>query len=101
MHTDEEPEYLGRIIEYYREKLAEIRRTAPSADSLKTAILAGIILIDELFKLKDNPSRVIPPGAEETARITEKLIRQLSEALPEGDTDRQAAEKGAEAEELI
>jgi cell division protein ZapA (FtsZ GTPase activity inhibitor) len=72
---------LGRLIEYYREKTVEIRRTAPSADSLKTAILAGIIIADELFKLKANPLPVLPPDAEETARITEKLIRQLSDAL--------------------
>jgi cell division protein ZapA (FtsZ GTPase activity inhibitor) len=78
---------LGRIIEYYRDKITEIRRSAPSADSLKAAILAGIILADELFKLKDNPAPLVPPGAEETARITEKLICQLSEALSDGDTE--------------
>ncbi|MDR1317900.1 MAG: cell division protein ZapA [Spirochaetales bacterium] len=87
VHTDEEPEYLGRIIEYYREKTEEIRRTAPSADALKSAILAGIILADELFKLKDNPPPVVLPDAQETARITEKLIRQLSDALDERDPD--------------
>jgi hypothetical protein len=49
--------------------------------------------------LKDSPSQVIPPGAEETARITEKLIRQLSEALAEDDTDHR--ETGDKAEEII
>jgi hypothetical protein len=54
---------------------------------LKSAILAGIILADELFKLKDNPPPVVLPDAQETARITEKLIRQLSDALDERDPD--------------
>jgi cell division protein ZapA (FtsZ GTPase activity inhibitor) len=77
--------YLGQLIGYYQEKIEEIRRTAPSADALKSSILAGIILTDELFKLKANSTPVLPSDAEETARIAETLIRQLSEALSEGE----------------
>ena len=59
----------------------EIRRTAPSADALKSAILAGIVAANEFLKLKENPGAQIPEGAEETAAITERLILQLEDAL--------------------
>jgi cell division protein ZapA (FtsZ GTPase activity inhibitor) len=75
---------LYKIIDYYREKTLEVCRTAPSADSLKAAILAGIIVADELFKLKENPSQ--PPAvAEEVALIAERLIRQLAGAVPQDE----------------
>ncbi|MDR3201217.1 MAG: cell division protein ZapA, partial [Spirochaetales bacterium] len=87
IHSDEEPEYLYKIIDYFREKTAEVRRTAPSADTLKAAILAGIVVADELFKLRADPSLAAPADAAEAARITERLISELSGALSEEPTD--------------
>jgi cell division protein ZapA len=85
IYSDAEPKHVYRIIDYYKEKLAEINRSAPSADALKTAILTGIIIADELFQLRDNPA--LAEGAQETALIAERLIRQLESALPDDPVD--------------
>ncbi len=82
VHTDEEPEYLSRIVDYYKQKILEIKKNAPAADSLKTAILTGIIIADELFKERERPkSSMTPEEAEEASAIAERLIRQLDESL--------------------
>jgi cell division protein ZapA len=101
IYSDEEPEYLYRIIDYYKEKITEIHRSAPSADALKTAILTGIVIADEFFKLRDNPG--LAPDARETALIAERLIRQLEGALPQDAGDEPAGEeipREAENDEL-
>jgi hypothetical protein len=49
---------------------------------LKSAILAGVIVVDELYKERSSPKAQLPPqDEEEAARITERLIRQLDESL--------------------
>ncbi|MDR2588932.1 MAG: cell division protein ZapA [Spirochaetales bacterium] len=80
IHADEEPEYLNTLIEYYREKVEEIQSSSRAAASapLKTAILAGIVVADELFKLRSSSSRT-EAGSDEAGRIAERLIRQLTE----------------------
>ena len=40
-------------------------------------------MTDELLKLRANPNLARPEEAEETARITERIILQLEDALPE------------------
>jgi cell division protein ZapA len=82
VHTDEEPEYLTRIVDYYKQKITEVRKRAPNADALKSAILAGVIVVDELFKERNAPqAQPAQQDAEEASRIAERLIRQLDESL--------------------
>jgi cell division protein ZapA len=80
VQSDEEPEYLSRIVEYYKSKVTEVRTSAPSADSLKCAILTGVIIADELFKEKQG-AKSVPPDGEELSRITDRLIGRLDESL--------------------
>ncbi|MDR1655667.1 MAG: cell division protein ZapA [Treponema sp.] len=72
--TGEKPEYLKTIQEEYRAVLDEIL-LIPGChdDSLKTAILAGFMLTEELYRL-----RAEIPVKE---NFTNRLIRQLDEAL--------------------
>jgi cell division protein ZapA (FtsZ GTPase activity inhibitor) len=59
-----------------------VRKSAPGADSLKAAILAGIIVTDELFKEREKPrASMSETDAEEASRIADRLIRQLDESL--------------------
>ena len=82
MHTDEEPEYLAKIVDFYKQKIIEIKKNAPAADSLKTAILTGIIIADELFKERERPkASMTAEEAEEASVIAERLLRQLEESL--------------------
>lgn len=81
IETDESPEYLERIVEYYRDRLREIESSVSTTDPLKKAILAAILSIDELFKLKEEQ----PPAGEveEFSQIAERLIKTLDETLQE------------------
>ena len=95
IETDESPEYLERIVTYYRERIREIESSVSTTDPLKKAILAAILSIDELFTLKE---RSLPEGeAEEFERIAERLIKTLDETLQEQKQSPQvSAEETAE-----
>lgn len=59
------------MLEYYKEKINEVKKSAPTADALKTAIIAGILLSDEVLKKED----------AQLTLLTEELIKQLDECL--------------------
>ncbi|HOV39364.1 MAG TPA: cell division protein ZapA [Spirochaetales bacterium] len=69
--TDENPVYFEKVLEYYKEKINEVKKSAPTADALKTAIIAGILLSDEVLKKED----------AQLTLLTEELIKQLDECL--------------------
>jgi len=81
IETDESPEYLERIVEYYRDRLREIESSVSTTDPLKKAILAAILSIDELFKLKEEQTAA--GDTEEFSHIAERLINTLNESLRE------------------
>lgn len=70
---------MSTLLEYYREKVGEVRSSAPTADALKTAVLAGLLLADEVLRKQKS----FPPSKEEAeiALLTEKLIQTLDECL--------------------
>lgn len=92
IETDEEPEYLERIVRYYKERVAEIESSVSTTDPLKKAILAAILSIDELFSLRDGRG-----DSPEIERITEEVIRTLEESLEEEPREPHRA-AGAEEE---
>lgn len=70
------------MLDHLRGKIQEAREISPTADPLKLAILAGILVTGELFDEKDRPK--IGPGdaeSEEVVRITDQLIRLLEDSL--------------------
>jgi cell division protein ZapA (FtsZ GTPase activity inhibitor) len=75
--TDQDPEYLEEVVELYRSKVEEVRRSVGTADTLKTAILAGILTADDYLKQKG----VHRTGDAEAREITASLISELDEAL--------------------
>jgi len=85
INTDENPEYLEEVVEYYRSKVAEIRSSVGTSDPLKIAILAGILTADDVLK-KTGAERTTD---SEAARITGGLISELESVLdpPEPDGD--------------
>ena len=56
-----------------------MRSSAPTADALKTAVLAGLLLADEVLRKQESP----PSSQEEAeiAQLTEKHIQTLDECL--------------------
>ncbi|MFN2312750.1 MAG: cell division protein ZapA [Spirochaetia bacterium] len=87
IRSDEDPEYLGDLVDYYATKLQEVRDSVDTTDSVKLAILAGLITVDELFQAREDAgitaetSAGEPEEHQELEQITERLISRLSETL--------------------
>jgi cell division protein ZapA (FtsZ GTPase activity inhibitor) len=73
--ADEDPAYLREILERYRTAVADAQKNMGLKDPLKTAILTGFLLCDEVHKLRSRG------GDDETERLTLNLIARIDEAL--------------------
>ncbi len=80
LKSDENLDYLKEVVAYYQQKIEETGRSLASGDALKTALLAGILLADELLKEREKVS-LTRPEAEEAERITRSLIERIDSIL--------------------
>lgn len=113
LQSDEDPVYLEQVTRFYESKIEEIRDSVETRDPVKLAILAGILVVDDLFKsgaagqprLQPSPAGEIaresagnepnvPTDAlvdnselEEAERITMNLIHRISSTLEEAAID--------------
>jgi len=90
IQTDEDPEYLSDIVDYFKTKIQEIQSGVSTRDPLKISILTGIVVIDELFK--ERASAGTASTAEEgdqAQKIAQDLIHTLEQSLGETTTDPQ------------
>lgn len=76
--ADEDPVYLRGILDQYRAAIANTQKNMGLKDPLKTAILTGFLLCDEIHKLRN---RGEAPEADEVERLTLNLIARIDEAL--------------------
>ncbi|TVR86444.1 MAG: cell division protein ZapA [Spirochaetaceae bacterium] len=87
IRSDEDPEYLGDLVDYFATKLQEVRDSVDTIDPVKLAILAGLITVDELFQAREEAGMSVatperdPEEQQELERITERLITRLNETL--------------------
>jgi cell division protein ZapA len=81
--TDEDEAYLREVVALFTRKVSEVQKTVATADPLKTAILAGVLVTDELLKLTGtNRGETM-----EARKLAESLIGELSDALDESKPD--------------
>ncbi len=78
IQTDESREYMDKVVTRLRERIEAVRRDTKVVDPLKSAILAGIFLVDELERGAPRP---LDPAAEELERIASTLIARIDEGL--------------------
>lgn len=90
MKADEELPYLERIREYYKNVCDEIQRSDGISDQKQIAVLAGILISDELFKEKqkniqqkdaDKNAGIDALLGEEAERLTQSMIEKIDRAL--------------------
>ncbi|NNM66619.1 MAG: cell division protein ZapA [Spirochaetales bacterium] len=82
LKSDENLDYLKEVVAYYQKKVEETGQSLTTGDPLKMALLAGILVTDELLKeRKKNPQGFSPPEAEEAERITRSLIEKIDSIL--------------------
>lgn len=85
--TPEDEEYLKKLSSYYKAITDSIQKTADTKDPLKISILAGITLVDELYKEKQKSiklSNILSSEDEKKAeKITMSLIEKINGVLEE------------------
>ena len=81
------PEYIKRVIDFYKKKLQETEQLSPVSDPVKLSILTSFNIIDELFKIDSNrgqESGMCSMMDElEITETTQRLIEIIDQALEE------------------
>jgi cell division protein ZapA (FtsZ GTPase activity inhibitor) len=75
--ADEDRAYLDKILGQYRQAVENTQTSTGLSDPLKTAILTGFLLCDEIHKLKSREGG----EAEEAEALALRLIARIDEAL--------------------
>ncbi len=89
IQSDESPEYIEKILNHYSDRVREIESSVATGDPLKKAILAALLVTDELFRERDHkttPPRGVNLPADHVAeieKITLSLIDKIDSTFPE------------------
>lgn len=91
LQANEDDEYLKKLLNYYKQIICEIERADNLKDAKKTAILAGILLCDELYKEKEKSAKLKKAlssfensqnvNNDDINKITSDLISQIEKVL--------------------
>jgi hypothetical protein len=97
--ADADPEYLESLLENYRRFVEDTKQNTGLGDPLKTAILSGFLLCDEIEKIRAGAAKdpfghgtgqaiqanAAQPGIEQlrAEQLTLDIIARLDEALGE------------------
>jgi mannose-6-phosphate isomerase len=87
--ADEEPEYLTYLLETYRKAVKKTQITTGLTDPLKTAVLTGFLLCDEVEKARREKAPVQKTGVPddgEAEKLTLNLISRLDNVLDGPET---------------
>lgn len=92
--ANEDEEYLKKLLSYYTQITEEVRKSDNLKDPKQTAILAGILLCDELYKEKEkrfklkkdlsssqNETDADEADDEDINQITSDLISKIEQVL--------------------
>jgi cell division protein ZapA len=81
IQADEKPEYLSALYSHYKQMLSRVEQTSGLRDSLKIAILAGILVSDELYKEKMKRSDIGSLDLSTAEKITLDLISKIDQVI--------------------
>ena len=83
--ADEDDEYLENLSSYYKEITSTIKKSTNLQDPMKISILAGITLVDELYKEKQKnfilSSNLDNSELRQAEIITQSLIEKIDGVL--------------------
>ena len=84
--AEEEPEYLDKLLDTFRRAIGNVQQKSGLKDPLKTAILTGFLLCDELEKA-GKPHAALAPAqsiaSNEAMKIALGMISRLDDVLPD------------------
>ena len=75
----ESDEYLQSIYSHYAKVVADVQKTSGVNEPIRIAIIAGILLSDELSKERLNPQTAVPE--RETEALIEQSTRKMIEDI--------------------
>ncbi|MCL2319971.1 MAG: mannose-6-phosphate isomerase, class I [Treponema sp.] len=85
--TGEDPGYLRMLLDKYRRTIENVQRISGLKDPLKTAVLTGFLLCDDLEKAGTRASGTggeqNSPGETREAELLSLVISRLDEAVPD------------------
>lgn len=82
IQADETPEYLSSIYARYKSVVERVERSSAVKDSLKIAILAGILLADETLKDKARDGTTPPSlDLQEAERLALGMISKIDQVI--------------------
>ena len=84
VQAGEDDQYLAKLLAYYTDIITTIQRSGSLKDPLKTSILAGIALVDELYKAKKQTASHDMDqqySDSEAERLTMDMIEKIDEVL--------------------
>ena len=82
IQASEDEEYLNKLLNYYRKVVSQVESESGLKDPLKTSIIAGIMICDELCKEKQKlqytNQTINRQDLDEAEKITLRMIDNLN-----------------------
>jgi cell division protein ZapA len=82
IQADEKDEYLSALYNHYKKTVAQIEQTSSLSDPLRVAIIAGILITDELYKEKlKHPDQKGSIDLEQAERMALEMISRIDRVI--------------------
>lgn len=81
LRAQEDSLHLQRIVDYYSKIVSQVESSVSERDPLKLSILAGIMVIDELFTNNKQSDYTNTDELDEVENITLHLINTINKTL--------------------
>jgi Cell division protein ZapA. len=84
IQADEKPEYLNALYTHYKKTTQQIESSSDVKDPIKIAIIAGILLADELYKekMKRSPDQTVSIDLAEAEKLALGMISRIDQVVP-------------------
>ena len=85
IQANEDSLYLDKLLQYYRSTVEDVARSTDLKEPIKIAVLAGIMVTDELMKERQNAastdSLMVNAELSEVEKRTIQMMKKLDQAL--------------------
>lgn len=82
IQTDENSDYLHSLYTHYKNTVTQVEKNSGIADPLKLAIIAGILVSDELGKEKlRRQGQPEQPDLAEAEKLTMRMISRIDQVI--------------------
>lgn len=85
INAKEDSDYLKKLLDYYAQTALQVEKTTDTSEPLQTAILAGIMICDELYKEKLRllkiKKQIDTEALAEVEKLTAKMISNIDKVM--------------------